>query len=165
MIIGDVLLDVFILSLTIIFLYYNIVAQNNFLESYKIVIEDPDPVCDGNAQNLPPVDIDDLKKCENQGDEENYVYQVTEDNLIFKVTTIPEKAGNFASVCSVYCPSENLSETGCNQRESKSTIPYENCINLLDPNSDCANSSAPLAYDGEKNKYIWAVKGLLEPNC
>ena len=63
MILGDVLLDVFIFFLVGLFMYFNITSQEKFLKSYKIVVEDPDPVCIGDPQNLPYIDISTLTEC------------------------------------------------------------------------------------------------------
>ena len=144
------------------FLYFNIVAQNNFSKSNEIIIENSSKSCVQPVQTLKQVNNDDLIKCSQGG---NYIYSIPQDSLKFKVSTKSESAGHFTTICNFYCPG-NLSTTGkCLTPSGTIPVSYQNCIKLLEPPPGCSNSSNPVAFDTSNNEILYAVRSTSTSIC
>ena len=79
------IMNIFFYVLLIFFIYFNIVAQNNFLKSNEIIVSNVSPNCEPNLTNLTKIDpnIDSsIQQCLNKSE---YLYSVPSSSLNFIV--------------------------------------------------------------------------------
>ena len=145
-----------------LFLYFNIVAQNNFLKSNVIIVKANDPTCNENPEDLPDIDITDLVACKDVDDE--YIYSVENTNLKFIVTTERSHAGNANFICKHYCnEGEDIDTSG--KCDMVNTRNFDECNELLNPGYRCSNSSAAIAADRTNSELLWAVRAIDGNEC
>lgn len=172
MVVMPYFLDVIFFMMLGLFVYFNVVAQDNFLKSNTIIIEDNDPTCDADVSKLKNVEVDKLTKC--SGSENEWIIPFEEIGLKFIVTNEKGDAGNYNSIClNGYC-SENMTTSGNCERiktpitcdpDEEQTDPYVKCICLLNPERGCSNSSSAVAVDLDNNEIFWAVRATTESTC
>ena len=141
----------------ILFIYFNAVAIMNFSESNKIIIENASPYCVPNIKDMKFIDASALGKCTLPQNEGKFFYSIPKSNLNFIVTKDEKEAGNFFAICKNYCPggSQNIEAGRC---KSKNSVPFDNCIKLLQPPPNCTNPSAAIAVDKDGGTFIYAFK-------
>ena len=156
-------LNLIFFGILLTFLYFNMIAQQNFSKSNEIIIENPSSACSVNFKDLKSISTKDLIPCSSNNYE--YIYNIPEDSLKFLVSTRPSDAGNFSTICNYYCVG-NTSTTGkCLTVEGTIPVTYQNCIKLLEPSPGCTNSSNPIAIDYQLGNIFYAVRATPSNAC
>lgn len=141
-------------ALLILFIYFNAVAMMNFSSSFEIIVENNSPKCSPDLSKLPVVDVTSLKKCSQTGE---YFYSIKDSNLKFIITDEEGKEGYYNSICKNYCPEGNW-DISTNTCTGGNQTMFTNCIDLLEPEKNCSNSSRAVAIEKTSFKPLYAVK-------
>lgn len=154
------IMNIFFYVLLIFFIYFNIVAQNNFLKSNEIIISNVSPKCEPNLTNLTKIDPNVDGSIEQCLDPSEYLYSVPNSSLKFIVSNDEGEAASYSSLCKSYCGQIEINGT-C----SKKTPAFNECVSILEPPSGCNNSSKPLGININNGKLFYAVKTTSQKSC
>ena len=154
------IMNIFFYVLLSFFIYFNVVAQNNFLRSNEIIISDVSPKCEPNLENLTEINPNtdsNIQKCVTTN---QYLYSLPNSSLKFIVSTSQDEAASFSNLCRSYC-----GKTEINGICSSQTPAYNQCISLLEPPPMCSNSSKPLGVDFNNGNLFYAVESTTKKTC
>ena len=116
-------MNIFFYLLLIFFIYFNVVAQNNFLKSNEIIISNVSPKCEPNLTNLKKINPNVNKNILQCVDTSQYIYTIPNSSLKFLVSTNSQEASSYNNICKIYC-----GKTEINGRCSTTTPAYNECV-------------------------------------